>query len=117
MQSQKEIKQYLESQLRKNHVFWSFQKDSVNDLSDWNLIKYVLLHLDIPDINYLFRLYSKKKIKQVWMEELISQGDYLLSMNLCFALLYFGAKKPRQYVKMLSTRRLNKMLKNERSLS
>jgi hypothetical protein len=103
MQSKKEIKQYLENKLIENHVFWSFQKKSVKELSDWNLIKYVLLHLDIEDIDFLFQLYPKKKIKQVWAEELVSQGDYLISMNICFALLYFNAKKPRQYVKTLAT--------------
>jgi hypothetical protein len=117
MLPQVEIKQYLENKLIENHLFWSFQKNSVKDLSNWNLIKYVLLYLDIDDINFLFQLYPKKKIKQVWMEELIPQGDYLISMNLCFALLYFDAKKPRQYVKMLATRHFNKMLKNERGFN
>ena len=110
MQSPDEIKQYLEKRLMKEHSFWSFEKTSCKNLSDWNLIKYVLIRLDLDDIKYLFQLYPKKKIKQVWLEELIPQGDYLLSMNICFALIYFGVKKPRQYVKSMETRMLKKRL-------
>jgi hypothetical protein len=113
MQSRDEIKRYLEKRLAENHVFWSFGKDSTGDLSDWNLIKYVMIHLDLDDINYLFQIYPKKKIKRVWMEELIPQGDFLRAMNLCFALVYFGAKNPRRYVKSLVTRQFNVMLRNE----
>jgi hypothetical protein len=111
MQTRDEIKRYLEKRLTENHAFWSFQKDSTADLSDRNLIKYVMIHLDLDDINYLFQIYPKKKIKQVWTEELIPQGDFLIAMNLCFALLYFDAKNPRQYVKSLATRQFNKRLK------
>jgi hypothetical protein len=115
MQSVSNIKRYLEKRLMDEHKFWSFEKDSCHGLSDWNLIKYVLIHLDLKDINYLFQLYPKQKIKQVWLEELVLQGDYLISMNICFALLYFNAKRPRQYVKSMATRRLNKLAGNERS--
>ena len=115
MQSQEDIKKYLEKRLRENHVFWSFEQDATARLSDWNLIKYVLIHLDLDDINYLFKIYPKKKIKKVWIEELIPQGEYLISMNICFALIYFDAKNPRIYVNSLMTRQFNKKLKNEGS--
>ena len=110
MQSKNDIKQYLEKRLRKENSFWSFEKTSCRDLSDWNLIKYVLLRLDLEDIKYLFQLYPKRKIKQVWLQELVIQGDYLIAMNICFALLYFGAKKPRQYVRTMETRMLKRKL-------
>ena len=110
MQTSDEIKQYLEKRLMEEKSFWSFEKSSCKNLSDWNLIKYVLIRLDLDDIKYLFQLYPKKKIKQVWLEELIPQGDYLLAMNICFALIYFDAKKPRQYVKTMETRILKKRL-------
>lgn len=35
----------------------------------------------------MFKIYSKKQIKSVWRDELVPQGDYLISMNLCFTLL------------------------------
>ena len=75
-----------------------------------------MLHLDLDDINHLFQIYPKKNIKRVWMEELVPQGDFILSMNLCFALLYFGAKNPRRYVKSLATRQFNKRFGNEGNL-
>ena len=105
-----DIKRYLEKRLIEENSFWSFEKSSCQDLSDWNLIKQVLIRLDLNDINYLFELYPKKKIKQVWLEELVPQGDFLQAMNTCFALLYFDAQKPRQYVKTMETRMLKKRI-------
>jgi hypothetical protein len=69
-----------------------------------------MLRLDLDDIKYLFQLYSKEMIKKVWLQELVTQGDYLLSMNICFALLFFDAKNPRQYIKTMETRMLNKKI-------
>ena len=105
------IKKNLEKKLLRENSFWSFEKSSCRNLSDWNLIKYVLIYLDLDDIKYLFQLYPKKKVKEVWLQELVTQGDFLLSMNICFALLFFDAKRPRQYVKTMETKMLNKKLK------
>jgi len=105
------IKQYLIKRLKEENAFWSFEKDNLDCLSDWNLIKYSLIHLDLDDIKHLFSIFSKKLIKKVWVAELIPQGDYLKNMNLCFALLFFGAKQPKIYVKSLETRQLNKLLR------
>jgi len=110
LQSKDDIKQYLEKRLIEEKSFWSFEKLSCHNLSDWNLIKYVLIRLDLDDINYLFHLYSKEKIKQVWLQELVPQGDFLLSMNICFALLYFNARKPHQYVKTMEKRILKRRI-------
>ncbi|MDR3266336.1 MAG: hypothetical protein LBT24_02065 [Tannerella sp.] len=112
MRSKEEIKAYLEQKLLDCHAFWSFYKDSCRDLSDRNLIKYVLIHLDLDDIQYLFQMYSKKEIKKVWLEELVPQGDYLNAMNLCFALIYFDIKHPRNYLKSMQTRHINKLIAN-----
>jgi hypothetical protein len=105
------IKHYLMKRLIEENAFWSFDKGSLQCLSDWNLIKYSLIHLDLEDISYLFSVFSKRMIKKVWIAELIPQGDYLRNMNLCFALLLFDAKRPLVYVKSLETRKLNKLLK------
>ncbi|MCC8142840.1 MAG: hypothetical protein LUD02_12390 [Tannerellaceae bacterium] len=109
MKSAKERKVYLEKRLLEENAFWSYEKDSCRNLDDRNLIKYVLIHLDIEDINLLFRIYPKSKIKKIWLEELVPQGDYLINMNLCFAVLYFNIKKPKQYLKSLETRHFNKL--------
>ena len=110
LQSCNDIKLYLEKRLMEENSFWSFEKSSCQNLSDWNLIKYVLLRLDLEDINYLFQLYPKEKIKQVWLQELVPQGDFLLAMNICFAVLYFGARNPHQYVKTMETKMLRKRI-------
>jgi hypothetical protein len=110
-QNREGIKSYLMRQLWKERAFWSFDKASCRDLSDRNLIKYVLIHLDLKDTDRLFDLYPKRLIKRVWRDELVPQGDYLLSMNLCYALLYFDAKRPAQYLKSLTTRHINQWKK------
>jgi hypothetical protein len=115
MKTEKEIKDYLEQRLVEEYSFQSFDKRTCRNLSDWNLIKYVLLHLDLDDIRYLFHLYPKQEIKKVWLNELVPQGEFLIAMNLCFALLYFDAKKPHQYLKAMQTRQLNKLINSERS--
>ncbi|MCD8044004.1 MAG: hypothetical protein LUH10_13165 [Tannerellaceae bacterium] len=109
MKSVKEIKSYLEKRLLEENAFWSYEKDSCRNLSDTNLIKYVLIYLDIEDINLVFQIYPKSKIKKVWLEELVPQGDYLINMNLCFAVIYFNIKKPKQYLKSMETRHFNKI--------
>ncbi len=109
MKSKQDIKLHLEEKLHKANAFWSYEKDSCRNLSDKDLIKYVLIHLDLDDIHLLFDIYPKKQVKMVWLDELVPQGDYLISMNLCFALLYFDIKKPLQYLKSMETRHFNKI--------
>lgn len=109
MKNKARIKSYLEEKLHQDHAFWSFDKTSCKDLPDRELIKYVLINLDLDDINRLFDIYPKKQIKQIWLEELVPQGDFLKSMNLCFALIYFDVKKPMQYLKSMETRHFNKI--------
>jgi len=109
-----EIKTYLLNRLLQEHAFWSYDKDSVADISDWNLIKFVLIHLDLADINLLFEIYSKRQIKKVWLKELVRQGDFLRNMNLAFALLYFDIKEPVSYLKRMETYYLNREIMNEK---
>ncbi len=114
MTSKNEIKLYLEQTLHKAHAFWSYEKTSCLNLSDHDLIKFVLIYLDLDDIQFLFKIYSKKQIKRVWLDELVPQGDYLISMNLCFAVLYFDIKRPLQYLKSMETRHFNKFIINDK---
>ena len=100
-------KAYLSDQLQKTNSFWSYEKDSVRAISDWNFIKFVLIRLDLDDIDILFDLFPKKMIKKVWLKELVAQGDYLKNMNLCFALVYFGIKNPVRYLKSMETKIMN----------
>ncbi|GHT13184.1 hypothetical protein FACS189426_17710 [Bacteroidia bacterium] len=102
------IKSELLKKLHENHAFWSYDKSSCQIISDRNLIKFVLIHLDLDDIDLLFKIFPKQKIKRVWLEELVTQGDYLKNMNLCFANLYFDVKRPVQYLKAMETYQINK---------
>ena len=45
------------------------------------LIEKTLLHLDLEEINQLFLVYPFKKIKQVWLDYLIPQEEYLYTLN------------------------------------
>jgi hypothetical protein len=102
------IKSELLQKLHDNHAFWSYDKSSCRTISDWNLIKFVLIHLDLDDIDLLFTIYPKNKIKKVWREEVAIQGDYLKNMNICFANLYFDIKHPIPYLKRMESYKINK---------
>ena len=104
------IKQELLTKLKQENCFWSYNTDSINDISDEILIEKTLLHLDIEDINRLFIIYPFKKIKKVWLEYLIPREEYLYTLNRFFAWYYFKAKKPDTYIKSMATRHFNKLL-------
>lgn len=104
------IKQELLAKLKQEHCFWSYNEHSIQDVSDDILIEKTLLHLDLEEINLLFVIYSFKKIKQVWLDYLVPQAEYLYTLNRFLAWYYFKAKRPDAYIKSMATRRLNKLL-------
>lgn len=75
------------------------------------LIELVMLNLDINDIDMLFSIFSYKKMKRAWIENVVAQGERYYSLNYFLAMYYFHAKRPRCYVKAMATRQLNKRLK------
>lgn len=105
------IKEQLTRFLINEHAFWSYDVDSVSSdsISDDQLIALTMRHLDIIEINMLFKLYSKQKIKSAWKRLLVPEGEYLYTLNRFFAWYYFKSKNPDAYLKYLETRRLNKM--------
>ena len=100
----------LVQKLKNEHCFWSYTEDSINHVPDDILIEKTLVYLDLPEIDKLFLLYPRKKIKSVWLENMLPQGDYLYSLNRFLAWYYFGIKKPDQYLKAMTTRHFNKLL-------
>ena len=94
------IKQELLAKLKQEHCFWSYNENSIKDIPD---------DLDLEEINQLFLIYPFKKIKQVWLDYLVPQAEYLYTLNRFFAWYYFKAKKPDAYIKSMATRHLNKM--------
>lgn len=108
-----EIKSYLLDKLKEEKAFWSYPVDNIqpSNIDDDNLIAWTMRHLDIDEINLLFQIYSKRKIKNAWKRLLIPEGEYLYILNRFFAWYYFDAKQPAAYVKSLQTRHLNAMIK------
>lgn len=103
------IKSELLSKLKQEHCFWSYNEESIKDISDEILIEKTLLHLDLAEIDLLFKIYPYRTIKQVWLEHLIPQEEYLYSLNRFLAWYYFKAKRPDAYIKSMATRHFNKM--------
>lgn len=109
LMSKIEIKQVLEDELKRENCFWSYDASSVDDVPQNMLIEKTLIYLDLKEIDLLFQLYPYKQIKQVWLDRLVPQGEYLYTLNRFFAWYYFKAKRPDQYVKSMATRHFNKL--------
>ena len=105
-----EIKSYLIKRLKHEHCLWSYNQDSVKDMSDDVLVELVMLHLDIDEINLLFRMLPYAEVKRAWLENVVAQGERFYQMNVFFAWYYFHAKRPQSYVKAMSTKMLNHRL-------
>ena len=104
------VKPYLIEKLKQEHCLWSYDNGSIHDMPDDVLIELVMLYLDIDEINMLFSIFSYKKMKRAWIENVVAQGERYYNLNYFFAWYYFHAKRPRSYVKAMATRQLNKRL-------
>ena len=109
MKANKDVKRQLLSKLKKENCFWSYDVSKMKNISDESLIEYVLLYLDIEDINQLFSLYGFKKVKRVWLERVAPLGEMFRPFNILYAWYYFGAKRPEAYVKSIETRHINRI--------
>ena len=97
------VKQELLAKLKQEHCFWSYNENSIKDIPDDMLLG------KPARLNPLFLIYPFKKIKQVWLDYLVPQAEYLYTLNRFFAWYYFKAKKPDAYIKSMATPHLNKM--------
>jgi hypothetical protein len=95
-----QIKTELFNKLAEAHVFWSYAPESVTmrNISDEMFICKVLVHLDIDEINQLFAVFSKEKIKTVWEQELCIQEPYYHGLNKFLAYAYFNINNPDEYI-------------------
>ncbi len=80
-------------------IFWSYNEPEPDSIHDDILIEKTLINLDIEDIDKLFLLFPKAKIKSIWKNKVIIQDAQYRSMNLLFAYLYFNLKNPDTYLK------------------
>lgn len=105
---QSPIKNKLLAKLKQEHCFWSYAVENISNIPDDILIEKTLLHLDLEDIDQLFKIYSLRKIKRVWLDYLIPQEEYLYTLNRFFAWYYFKIKYPDRYIKSMTTRYYNR---------
>jgi hypothetical protein len=105
----KDAKQILNKKLIDQNRYWSFDMHDGTLVPDDILIEKTLLYLDIEEINSLFTIYPYKKIKQVWRDRLVIQGDYYRKINKLLAWMYFGIKNPDKYISTTITRHINKL--------
>lgn len=104
------IRERLVRKLEVENRFWSYAGESVSCISDDNLIVMTLKYLDVEDIDSLFILFPRKKVKKEWRDRMIPEGDYLRTLNRFIAWYYFGVKYPDRYLKAMETRNLNRLL-------
>lgn len=104
---QSPIKCQLLAKLKQEHCFWSYAEETISNIPDDILIEKTLLHLDLEDIDQLFKIYSYRKIKRVWLDHLVPQEEYLYTLNRFLAWYYFKVKHPDRYIKSMITRHYN----------
>ncbi|MDR1155371.1 MAG: hypothetical protein LBL04_11745 [Bacteroidales bacterium] len=106
-------KHLLFRHLQKENAFWSYDPSFVKleNLKDEMFIEKVMLHLDIDDINRLFALYPKARIKKVWRTRLCPLEPYCNGLNRLFAYMYFDIKNPDRYIKAQRAKHIRELVK------
>jgi len=104
--SPERIRRKLEKMLISQKVFWSYDIDHNREIPDEALIENVLLHLDIDEIQLLFKIFDRKKIKNVWLERILIQEPLYHAQNRLYAFLFFGIKEPDRYIRNKAIKRL-----------
>lgn len=106
MQDSKDI---LINKLIEQNRFWSYNIVQDDYFPDDLIIEKTLIYLDIDDLNNLFSVYSKRKIKQVWLERLVLQGDYYRKLNRLLAWMYFDVKNPDKYINKILNKHIREL--------
>jgi hypothetical protein len=94
-----DIRKQLIRELMIKRVLWSYKKPESDSIPDDILIEKTLINLDIEDINKLFLIFPKVKIRNIWYEKILINDARFHSMNLLFAHLYFNINNPEDYLK------------------
>lgn len=110
MKERENIKKELFDRLKEDHALWSFKNPDISQISDEILIEKVLLHLDIQDINKLFNIYPKSKIKYVWINNIIPLEPQYHSYNILFGAIYFNIKNPNRYIKIKANQHIKSLV-------
>ena len=83
-----DIRNRIMNKLIEAGAFWSYDEVSVRS----NII-----------------LFPKQKIKKVWLDKLVVQGDFYYSLNRFYAWYYFDIRYPDRYLKSMQTRHLSRL--------
>lgn len=105
-----QLKRKLIEKLFEVSAFWSYSNLSEEQVPDEELIEKVFVHLDMPEIALLFKIYSREYIRKVWRNQLAIQGDYLFNLNVMIALYYFNIRKPEEYLHRIEREHIKKLL-------
>ena len=108
------LRKHLYESLVAKNAFWSYKAQAVERIPDKLFIEKCLMTLDEQDIELLFELFPRKRIRSVWRERMAIQGDHMLALNVAIATKYFGIKEPEKYLaraEQLQTQKLLKYIK------
>lgn len=97
MEKQKKRMQIM-NLLQLKGSLWSFDMSALPE-NDEPIIEKALLYLDFEDMHMLFEAYGKTKVKRVWKDRLLKQGNYYSTINWLLALFFFDIKNPTAYLK------------------
>ena len=64
-----DIRKQLNQELVIERAFWSYRIPDPDFIPDEILIEKTLINLDIEDINKLFLIFPKRKIRKIWNRE------------------------------------------------
>lgn len=110
-QRKQSIRNHLCKELMAKNAFWSYDVKSYDAIPDEELIEKCFTQLDMDDIDLMFELYPRKRIRQVWRERMAIQGEYMQMLNTMIAMYYFGIKEPEKYLAKAERQHISKILK------
>ncbi|MCF8296249.1 MAG: hypothetical protein K9J13_01780 [Saprospiraceae bacterium] len=99
MDNSLENKSLLLKKLLETNAFWSFDKNTIKpeNISDNTLIENTFIHGDVEEIKFLFQLYPKEKLLDVWNEKLIPDERYY-KLNYYLGVCFFEIPNTKEYI-------------------
>ena len=110
-QQKQKLRNRLCERLVKCNAFWSYDVKSYDTIPDEEIIEKCFTMLDMKEIELMFELYPRKRIRQVWQERMAIQGEYMKMLNVMISMYYFGIKEPEKYLEKIERQHINKLLK------
>ena len=106
------IRNHLCEKLVAKNAFWSYEVKNYDSIPDEEIIEKCFTILDMDDIDLMFEIYPRKRILQIWKENMAIQGGYMQMLNIMIAMYYFGIKEPEKYLARIEKQHINNLLKN-----